>query len=234
MSVRAGAVAANLARLQSQIAGAEARFGRPPGGVSLLAVSKTHAVAAIAAAVDAGQFRFAENYLQELKQKAAALAQGPHRGRLEWHFIGSIQSKKVRDLARLCDWVHSVDRLKVAQGLSASRDDDTPLNVCIQVNLDRESSKSGVAPDELSGLVDEVARLPRIVLRGLMAIPKPQPDFERQRESFARLRHLFDLVAPPSPAFDTLSAGMSGDFEAAIAEGATMVRIGTALFGPRR
>lgn len=221
--------------VRSGIADAEARFGRQPGSVVLLAVSKFHSADAITAAMSAGQLQFAENYLQELQSKATELAKRFPAQSLEWHFTGRIQSKKARAIAALCDWVHSVDRIEVARKLNQYRTAKAPpLNVCVQVNLDKESDKSGVMPDQLCPLIDQISSLPKLSLRGLMAIPQPQQGFDRQRKSFARLRNLFDILQQSDPSWDTLSMGMSADFAAAIAEGATIVRVGTALFGPRR
>ncbi len=223
----------NFERARCRIADAQRRFGRKPGSVSLLAVSKFHGVDAVAAAVAAGQRCFAENYLQELRSKSAALTELFPDTSIAWHFTGKIQSKKARGIATLCDWAHSVDRIEVARKLSECRSAARPLNVCIQVNLDNEEGKSGALPDDLEALVRETATLPNLCARGLMAIPKPRQRFAGQRESFARLRKLFAALQPGNPSWDTLSMGMSADFEAAIAEGATIVRVGTALFGQR-
>ena len=224
----------NFTRIRTAILDAEKRYQRPPGSVTLLAVSKSQDASALFGAIDLGHYCFAENYLQELKKKQQALASNPWSDKLKWHFIGTIQSKKERHIAQLCDWVHSVDRMKIARSLSKHRLLNTPLNVCIQVNVDNEQSKSGIQPDDMIDFAKEIAALPNLRLRGLMAIPKPQPDFVGQRASFANLKALYDELASSIPSVDSLSAGMSNDFEAAIAEGATMVRIGTALFGPRK
>ena len=224
----------NFNRLRSTIVATEKRFGRVPGSVRLLAVSKAQPVSVLLAAIQLGQYCFAENYLQELKEKSEYLARQSLPQAVEWHFIGAIQSKKARNIASICDWVHSVDRMTVAKGLSKYRSDDKPaLNVCIQVNLDNEQSKAGVVPEGVVDLANEMSQLPNIVIRGLMAIPKPQQDFDTQRKSFAYLRRLYDKLATCISSIDSLSAGMSNDFEAAIAEGATIVRVGTALFGRR-
>ncbi len=213
---------------------AEQRYGRPAGSVALLAVSKQQPATAIAEVAAAGQTRFGENYLQEALPKMAALAEG-EQAELEWHFIGPIQSNKTRLIAENFAWVHSVDRLKIAQRLSMQRPGELePLNLCLQVNISGEASKSGVEPAELAELAMAVAALPRLRLRGLMAIPAPCDDFAEQRRACARLREWQEQLAGSGLLLDTLSMGMSDDLEAAIAEGATLVRIGTAIFGPRQ
>ena len=220
----------NLNRVRARIAAAEARFGRPPGSVRLLAVSKTWPAADLRAVHAAGQQAFGESYVQEALGKQEALADLE----LEWHFIGPVQSNKTRDIAGRFHWVHSVDRLKIARRLSAQRPAHLPpLQVCLQVNISGESSKAGCAPGEVEGLAAAVAELPRLRLRGLMAIPAPSDDFQVQRDAFRRLRALQAGLIARGLALDTLSMGMSADLEAAIAEGATMVRVGTALFGTR-
>lgn len=211
-----------------RIRAAERQFQRLPGSVRLLAVSKTHPASAVAALAALGQRHFGENYLQEALDKMAELAALD----LEWHFIGPIQTNKTRGIAEHFAWVHSVDRLKIAGRLNAQRPDDLPpLNVCLEVNIDCEPSKHGFAESELADVAQTVAALPRLRLRGLMAIPAPAADFAAQRQSFARLREWQERL--DMAGLDTLSMGMSDDLEAAIAEGATLVRIGTALFGPR-
>jgi len=200
----------------------------------LLAVSKTFGVDAVAEAHAAGQRCFGENYVQEGVEKVAALEGLVPRP--EWHLIGPIQSNKTRVVAATFDWVHSVDRLKVAERLSAQRPDGlAPLSVCIQVNVSGEASKSGLAPAEVGAVARAVAALPRLRLRGLMAIPEAAvgADLAAQRRPFRALRALFDQLRSDGLALDTLSAGMSDDLEAAILEGATMVRIGSAIFGRR-
>lgn len=198
--------------------------------VQLLAVSKTRSAEEVRQLHACGQAAFGENYLQEALDKIDALQDLP----LEWHFIGPIQSNKTRPIAEHFDWVHSVDRLKVARRLSEQRPEGLPaLNLCLQVNISGEASKSGCSPEELPELARAVAALPGIQLRGLMAIPEPETDSERQRATFARVRALMAALQPELPTLDTLSMGMSGDLDAAIAEGASIVRIGTALFGPR-
>jgi len=200
---------------------------RDPADVGLLAVSKTQPAAAIREAFAAGLRDFGENYLQEALDKQAALADLA----LTWHFIGPIQSNKTKPIAEHFAWVHSVDRLKIAQRLSDQRPAGLPpLNVCLQVNVSGEASKSGCAPEDLQPLAQAVAGLPRLHLRGLMCIPAPSDDPAEQHAAFARLRALRDALGL---GLDTLSMGMSQDLEAAIAEGATWVRIGTALFGAR-
>lgn len=222
--------AARLHAVLSRIRAAEQRFQRPPGAVRLLAVGKTQPAAAIAALAAAGQRDFGENYFQEALDKMTELA----TLELEWHFIGPMQANKTRGIAEHFAWVHSVDRLKIAERLSAQRPDHLPpLNVCLQVNIDREPTKHGLDEAELAEVAHAVATLPRLRLRGLMAIPAPAAEFTAQRRPFAQLRKLRERLADAGLVLDTLSAGMSDDLEAAIAEGATLVRIGTALFGSR-
>ena len=225
------AFADRLHAVRDRIHAAEQCFQRPPGAVRLLAVSKTQPAAAIAAMAAAGQTGFGENYVQEALDKMTELAALA----LEWHFIGPIQANKTRSIAERFAWVHSVDRLKIAERLSAQRPAALPpLNVCLQVNIDREPTKHGLDPMDVGQTAAAVAVLPRLRLRGLMAIPAPATDFAAQRPAFARLRTLQDQLTAAGLALDTLSMGMSDDLEAAIAEGATLVRVGTALFGPRR
>lgn len=203
---------------------------RTADSVQLLAVSKTRGADEIRQLHACGQTAFGENYLQEALDKITALQDLA----LEWHFIGPIQSNKTRAIAERFDWVHSVDRLKIAQRLSEQRPADLPpLNICLQINISEEASKSGCSLDELPALARNVASLPNLRLRGLMAIPEPETDPARQRATFARVRQLLTDLQHELPQLDTLSMGMSGDLEAAIAEGATIVRVGTALFGPR-
>ena len=226
-------ICGNVQTLNARIQGACAAAGRDSGSVRLLAVSKNFDATAVRQAMAAGLTDFGENYLQEGLDKIAAL---PRAG-LQWHFIGPIQSNKTRGVAEHFDWVQSVDRLKIAQRLSDQRPAGLPpLNVCVQVNISGEDSKSGCTAGEASALCRAVLSLPRLQLRGLMAIPAPVAPGADARAPFRSLRALFeqigkDLGSPPG--FDTLSAGMSDDLEAAIAEGSTMVRIGTALFGAR-
>ena len=211
--------------VRAAIGDAERAARRRAGSVRLLAVSKGRAVAEVCAVHAAGVSDFGENYAQEGVAKALTLA---HLD-ITWHFIGAIQANKTRDIARHFQWVHSVDRVRVANRLNAAA--ERPIDVCVQVNVDAEAGKAGVAPDAAAALVEEVAALPRLRLRGLMAIPAPRRD---PRAGFRRLKALFDVLAPQAPErWDTLSMGMSADYPAAIAEGATIVRVGTALFGPR-
>jgi len=222
--------AARLHAVQARIAHAAAAAGRTPAAVRLLAVSKTFDAVALRAMAVCGQREFGENYLQEALEKQALLRELP----LIWHFIGPIQSNKTRAIAENFSWVHSVDRLKIAERLSAQRPPGLPpLQVCIEVNVSGEASKGGVAPTELPALADAVSKLSRLRLRGLMAIPAPTPDLGAQRAAFRQVRELFDDLNARGHALDTLSMGMSADLEAAIEEGATIVRIGTALFGER-
>ncbi|NMF91090.1 YggS family pyridoxal phosphate-dependent enzyme [Aromatoleum petrolei] len=224
-------IAANLQAVRERVADAAIAAGRRPEEIALLAVSKTWPAHCVAEAADAGQRLFGENYVQEGVAKVAELQA---RG-LEWHFIGPLQSNKTRPVAAHFDWVHSVDRLKLAERLSEQRAaESAPLNVCIQVNVSGEASKSGVAPDEVAALARQVAALPRLRLRGLMAIPEPDGDEALLRGRFATLRRLRDELNAAGFALDTLSMGMSHDLELAIAEGATMVRVGTAIFGTRK
>ncbi len=220
-------IAENIAKVGERIRAAAHACGRDDATIGLLAVSKTKPAAAIRQAHAAGLRDFGENYLQEALQKQSALAELD----LVWHFIGPIQSNKTRAIAEHFDWVHSVDRLKVAERLSSQRPAQLPpLNVCLQVNVSGEASKSGCNPEALAELARAVAALPRLRLRGLMAIPAATQDSHQQHAAFARLRQLKEQL-PLN--LDTLSMGMSHDLEAAIAEGATWVRIGTALFGAR-
>lgn len=213
-----------------RIEAAARAVGRDPAAVRLVAVSKTFAPPALRAAWAAGQRAFGENYVQEALDKMRSLQDLA----IEWHFIGPIQSNKTRSIAERFDWVHSVDRLKIAQRLSAARPAALPpLQICLQVNLEGEDSKSGVPPQEVEALARAVARLPGLVLRGLMTIPRPTPDPVQQRAQFRALRVLQDRLGAAGIALDTLSMGMSEDLEAAIAEGATMVRVGRAIFGER-
>ncbi|WP_371324240.1 YggS family pyridoxal phosphate-dependent enzyme [Dechloromonas sp. ZY10] len=225
-------IADNLQAVQARIRLAADRAGRLPDTVRLLAVSKTWPLASVLIAAAAGQRAFGENYVQEGVEKAQATSTLG----LEWHFIGPLQSNKTRPVAEHFSWVHSVDREKIAERLSAQRPEALPpLQICVQVNVSGEASKSGCAPADAAALCAAVASLPRLTLRGLMAIPEASDDPAAQQAAFARLRELFaDIRSTLSlPSFDTLSMGMSHDLEAAIAEGATIVRIGTAIFGER-
>ena len=225
-------VAPKLQQLRERISAACAAAGRPVHSVTLLAVSKTFGPDAVREAVAAGQRCFGENYVQEALDKIAALADVPPA--LEWHLIGPLQSNKTRDVAAAFDWVHSVDRLKIALRLSEQRPPHLPpLQVCLQVNISGEASKSGLMPNEVAVVAQAVAKLPRLMLRGLMAIPEPAEDFAAQRVPHRQLRELMQALQAEGLALDTLSIGMSADLEAAIAEGATLVRIGSAIFGER-
>ena len=222
----------NLLEVNGRIARACEMAGRPVSSVTLLAVSKTQPPQAVRDAVAAGQSRFGENYVQEALDKMAALAE--LRPRLEWHLIGPLQANKTRAVAEQFDWVHSVDRLRIAERLSAQRPaGEPPLQVCLQVNISGEDSKSGLAPTDVPALARAVAALPRLRLRGLMAIPEPASDVEAQRRPHRALRELLEALRRDGLELDTLSMGMTADLEAAVAEGATLVRIGTALFGAR-
>ena len=223
-------IGSNLQAVRARIAAACAGAQRPVTDVTLLAVSKTFGPDVVRQAHDAGQRAFGENYIQEAVEKIVLLADLP----LEWHCIGPVQSNKTRLVAQHFDWVHTVDRLKVAQRLSEQRPaGHAPLNVCIQVNIDGGPSKSGVAPDEALALAREVSALPRMRLRGLMTIPEPVEGFEAQRAVHAQATALFIRLRDAGLPLDTLSMGMTNDLEAAIAAGSTMVRVGTAIFGGR-
>lgn len=227
-------ISAQLAQVREGIAEAARQAGRAPESVNLLAVSKTFGPEAVIEAADAGQREFGENYVQEALDKIAAVKARRPDLDLIWHFIGPLQSNKTRPVAEKVDWVHSVDRLKIAQRLSDQRPENLPpLNICLQVNVSGEASKSGVAPEELPALASEVTGLPRLRLRGLMAIPEPEDDPVLQRRPFALLRDLQQQLSADGIFTDTLSMGMSADMSSAIAEGATIVRIGTAIFGQR-
>ena len=226
------ALPARLAAVRRRIDSACAQAGRPVEGVRLLAVSKTQPADAVRAAVAAGQHAFGENYVQEALDKIAALAD--LRAQIEWHLIGPLQSNKTRPVAEAFDWVHSVDRLKIAQRLAEQRPPGLPpLQLGLQVNVSGEASKSGLAPAEVPGVARAVAALPRLRLRGLMSIPAPVQGLEAQRAPHRALRELLEALNAQGLALDTLSMGMSDDLEAAVAEGATMVRVGTAVFGAR-
>lgn len=219
-----------LKNVLQQIREAETAANRPPESVKLLAVSKTWPTDNLRELVLAGQQDFGENYLQEALSKITDLADLA----LTWHFIGPIQSNKTRDIAEQFDWVHSVDRLKIARRLSEQRTDDlAPLNICLQVNIDAEDSKAGVTVDALMNLAIEVHKLPNLQLRGLMVIPKATDDVDAQHNAFRRSFQLYQALQQDFADIDTLSMGMSADLTAAVAEGSTMVRIGTALFGQR-
>lgn len=219
-------IATRLEQLHARIARACDAQQRQPEDVTLLAVSKTQPARALMAAYMAGQRAFGENYLQEAEGKVAELPKD-----CEWHFIGPIQSNKTRVIAQLFDWVHSVDRAKIARRLAQQRPDQLPpLKICLQVNTSGEASKAGIAPDQLASLYAEIKDLPQLQIMGLMSLPRPTDEMQVQRQGFRQLRELRDNICPQAP---VLSMGMSQDLEAAVAEGSTMLRIGTALFGPR-
>lgn len=223
-------IATNIAELNQRIHRAKEKFSRTGEKISLMAVSKTRPAQAIREAYAAGICDIGENYLQEAIEKIQQLNELP----LTWHFIGPIQSNKTSTISEHFHWVHSIDRLKIAQRLNNQRPESLdPLNICIQVNIDDEASKSGVSPEALPELAEDIASLPRLKLRGLMAIPQASDNIEAQRASFARLHEAFLLLQRRHPQLDTLSMGMSKDMEAAIAEGSTILRIGTDIFGAR-
>lgn len=227
----------NLQAVRSRVAAAARAAGRDPSGIVLLAVSKTHPIEHVVEGLRAGQRAFGENYVQEAVHKMDALvnfASVAPAGEIEWHLIGPLQGNKTRMVAERFDWVQTIEREKIAQRLSAQRPDTRPsLNVLVQVNVSGEASKSGVEPQSAQALARAVAELPRLRLRGFMAIPEPTEDVALQRARFRTLRALYDDARAQGLELDTLSMGMSDDMEAAIAEGATMVRIGTAIFGAR-
>jgi pyridoxal phosphate enzyme (YggS family) len=223
-------IAENIANVRARIRQACARAGRDESDITLLAVSKTQPPAVIGSALHAGIGDIGENYFQEAQAKIAALSHAP----ITWHFIGPLQSNKTANVAAAFNWVHSVDRLKIAQRLSAQRPSHLPpLNICVQVNIDDEATKSGVTPAELPALLKAIAELPNITLRGLMAIPRARSSAELSRASFARIHELFETNRKCAPQFDTLSMGMSDDFDIAIEAGATLIRVGSAIFGAR-
>ena len=222
-------ISQNLAQIQQQIESLSAQFQRE--NVRLLAVSKTKPVSAIEEAIQAGQKAFGENYVQEGMEKIAYFNQ---QADLEWHFIGPLQSNKTKLVAAHFDWIQTVDRLKIAQRLSEQRPaDKAPLNVLIQINISDEASKSGIAPEEMLPLAKEIALLPNLKLRGLMAIPKPEHEPAQQKIALGKMQQLFNRLQTEFEGIDTLSMGMSDDMAAAIECGSTMVRIGTAVFGAR-
>jgi pyridoxal phosphate enzyme (YggS family) len=223
-------ISTQLSSVGQRIDGACLRYGREPSSVSLLAVSKTQGANQVQVAYQAGQMAFGENYVQEAVDKITALRQLP----LQWHCIGPIQSNKTRLVAEHFDWVHTLERLKIAQRLSEQRPVSmAPLQLCIQVNVDAGPTKSGVSTEEALALAQAVAQLPRLQLRGLMCIPEPAPDFAAACAVFSRAKALFDALNAEGLALDTLSMGMSADLEAAIASGSTLVRVGSAIFGQR-
>lgn len=223
-------IAENLSLIREQIESCAIENGRNTHSISLLAVSKTRPAEDLRTAYAEGQRDFGENYLQDAMEKIEVLQDLD----ICWHFIGPMQSNKTRTVAEHFNWVHTVDRLKIAKRLSEQRPEGMPpLNICIQVNISGEESKSGCSPEQLPELATEIIKLPNLKLRGLMTIPKATDDSSEQQQAFSRLRNLQEQLKSTEPSLDTLSMGMSGDMEAAIAEGATIVRIGTAIFGPR-
>ena len=224
------AIPTNLQAVRQRILEAAHNVGRDPETIQLLAVSKTCPDDAVRDAANAGQISFGENYAQEAQKKILALK----NLNLEWHFIGPLQSNKTRLVAEHFDWVHSIDRLRIAERLSAQRPEGlAPLQVCLEVNVSGENSKSGCAPQEVLTLCQTISTLPNLKLRGLMTIPAPEEHYEQQRLAFRRLHCLYETCRSAGLPLDTLSMGMSHDLEAAIAEGATIVRVGTAIFGTR-
>ena len=226
-----GSIPDNLQAVKGRIAGAARAAGREPAAVTLLAVSKNHAPALIEQAYGAGQHAFGENYVQEAAEKMDALAALP----IEWHLVGPLQSNKTRLVAERFQWVHTIDREKIARRLSEQRPEALPpLEVLVQVNVSGEASKSGVAPGEVPALAKVVANLPRLRLRGLMSVPEPTADERTRHARFREVRELYESLKRSGLKLDTLSMGMTADMQAAVAEGSTMVRIGTAIFGERQ
>lgn len=224
----------NIEQVISQIDLATEKCGRDAGSVQLLAVSKTKPIAAIEDAIAAGQYAFGENYVQEGVEKIQHFAKGSNAEALCWHFIGPIQSNKTRPIAEHFDWVHSIDRAKIAHRLSEQRPANLPpLNVLLQVNTSGENSKAGLDFDSVAALADEVAAMPNLILRGLMSIPEKADDYDSQLAAFNSLSDALEALKAKHPQLDTLSMGMSGDLEAAVAAGSSIVRIGTAIFGAR-
>ena len=227
-------IAANLQAVHHAIDSAALAVSRDPHAITLLAVSKTFDADTVLQASDAGQQAFGENYLQEALDKIAVIHATRPQLTLEWHFIGPIQSNKTRPIADTFDWVHSVEREKIAQRLSEQRPiTRPPLNICLQVNVSGEASKSGVSPEDTLRVAQSIHLLPNLRLRGLMAIPAPTDDIAQQRAAFSRVRLLFDQCRAAGLPLDTLSMGMSADLPSAIAEGSTLVRVGSAIFGKR-
>lgn len=220
----------NLDKIRNEISEAEKQFERPSGSVSLLAVSKTRSVDEIMTAYNAGQRHFGENYCQEAVEKIETIGQN----KITWHFIGPIQSNKTSLIAHHFDWVHTIDRVKIARRLNESRlENATALNICIQINISGEESKSGITLDSIDDFISELSQFKRLKIRGLMALPAPSNNFVQQKVAFSKLHKKFNTLQQLHPELDTLSIGTTQDMQAAIAEGATMVRIGTAIFGPR-
>ena len=221
----------NIQIIGDKIRKAEQKYGRQKNSVKLLAVSKYHPISALETAYSCGQHAFGENYVQEVQNKAEAL----QNKNIQWHFIGPIQSNKTKHIAMIADWVHSVDRLKIAKRLSEQKPaDKAAISICLQVNISNEATKSGVTEAELMPLAEQIQQLEGVKLRGLMAIPAAERDFNKQQATFAKVRKLQEKLNQQGFNLDTLSMGMTGDMEAAIAEGATIVRIGTAIFGERQ
>lgn len=227
-------IAENINKVNQRIVAAAATAQRQPSSIQLLAVSKTFGADAVMEAIKTGQLAFGENYVQEAVEKITTIKAQLPETPVEWHFIGPIQSNKTKPIATHFDWVHSIEREKIAQRLSEQRPDEmAPLNVCIEVNVSGEQSKSGVSPDDVLALAKVINTLPRLTLRGLMAIPAPTNDTTQQHAAFATMRALFDTLQQAGFQIDTLSMGMSADLEVAVQEGATIVRIGSAIFGHR-
>ena len=223
-------IAQQLSEVRKRVRALAKKYDRKPDSITILAVSKTRPDAAVRDAAALGQLDFGENYVREALEKMEKLADLP----LIWHFIGPVQSNKTRDIAERFAWVHSLDRLKIAERLNAQRPAGLdPLNVCIQVNISGEDSKAGINPEAAPAFARDLAGFPRLRLRGLMAMPAPAAELEQQRRPFRELRMLLEELKKDGIEADTLSTGTSGDLEAAIAEGTTLVRIGTAIFGPR-
>jgi len=220
----------NLKKIRSKITASEKKFLRENNSVCLIAVSKTRKINEIISAIDENQHHFGENYCQEGVEKIKAITEPG----IVWHFIGPVQSNKTKQIARYFDWVHTVDRLKIAHRLNELRPAEIPpLNVCIQVNTSGETTKSGITTDEIEGFINEISDYKRIKIRGLMSLPEIKLSLDEQRKSFSLLKNAFNQLRKSRPELDTLSMGTTQDMEAAIAEGATFVRIGTAIFGPR-
>jgi len=220
----------NLKKIRNKITASEKKFLRGENSVCLIAVSKTRKINEIISAINENQHHFGENYCQEGVEKIKAIT----KPGIVWHFIGPVQSNKTKQIAQYFDWVHTVDRIKIARRLNELRPTDTPpLNVCIQVNTSGEASKSGITADEIEGFISEISDYKRIKIRGLMSLPEIRLSLDEQRKSFSVLKNTFNQLRKSRPELDTLSMGTTQDMEAAIAEGATFVRIGTAIFGPR-
>lgn len=223
-------IAQRLAQIQARITAAEQRYQRPPGSVKLLAVSKTRPLEELQTLQQLGQHYFAENYLQDALPKIAALEKN-----VEWHFIGPLQSNKTRSIAENFHWLHTLERLKIARRLNQQRPSSLPpLNVCIQVNISADPNKAGLMPEAAETLAHELKALPQLQLRGLMTLPRRTTEFEQQRQPFRELHTLYRQLSQSGFELDTLSMGMTNDLEAAIAEGSTLVRVGTGLFGSRK